>query len=346
MTYDSARRRIVLFGGAGVGLAPLGDTWEYDGSDWTRIMVPTSPPPRMYHHLAYDSTRSRTVLFGGSPGSGSHTDTWEYNGASWTQVSTPTVPLSGFGSTGGMVYDTARGKIVGFPGSSGETWEYDGVDWRRIVTTNAPFGSYGAGIAYDSSRGRVVWDGWDDTWEYDGMDWTRVVANAAHARRGSVVYDTARGCLVADYETWEYWPATMATWTRHGLGCAGSAGVPSLRSTSNPPALGTTSTLQLTALPTQPDIVYLAFGLSIATWNGAALPADLGTFGLPGCKLWIDPTTGIVLTHAGSSTTYQLRIPNEPSLSGRTVATQALVFDSAAATGIGAVSNAGVMRLY
>jgi hypothetical protein len=67
---------------------------------------------------------------------------------------------------------------------------------------------------------------------------------------------------------------------------------------------------------------------------------------MSGCKLWIDPTTGIALTHGGSSTTYPLTIPSDPMLAGHTVATQALVFDPAASNGIGSVSNAGVMRLH
>jgi hypothetical protein len=153
------------------------------------------------------------------------------------------------------------------------------------------------------------------------------------------------GSTFHDIDTWELSPPTTPTWTRHGLGCSGRS-LPSLDSTSNSPSLGTTFPLQLTALPAQPGIAYLAFGVSIATWNGLALPVDLGSFGLPGCKLWMDPTAGVVLAHPGGSATYPLRIPNEPALAGVMVATQALVFDPAAGNGIGAVSNAGVMRLY
>ena len=37
MAYDRARRRIVLHGGFGSGAAPLADTWEWDGTQWTEI---------------------------------------------------------------------------------------------------------------------------------------------------------------------------------------------------------------------------------------------------------------------------------------------------------------------
>ena len=36
MAYDSARQRVVLFGG-GVGPDRLGDTWEWDGKQWVQV---------------------------------------------------------------------------------------------------------------------------------------------------------------------------------------------------------------------------------------------------------------------------------------------------------------------
>ncbi len=43
MAYDSARQRIVLFGGAG-GSRQFGDTWEWDGKVWTEV-ISTKPTP-------------------------------------------------------------------------------------------------------------------------------------------------------------------------------------------------------------------------------------------------------------------------------------------------------------
>jgi hypothetical protein len=37
MAYDRARDRVVLFGGEiGAGVPDLADTWEFDGTTWTR----------------------------------------------------------------------------------------------------------------------------------------------------------------------------------------------------------------------------------------------------------------------------------------------------------------------
>jgi hypothetical protein len=70
MAYDSARGKTVLFGGSSHDgytmpplIAPLGDTWEWDGTTWTQreaVSSFVSGPS----HLAYDSARGKTVTFG------------------------------------------------------------------------------------------------------------------------------------------------------------------------------------------------------------------------------------------------------------------------------------------
>jgi hypothetical protein len=78
MAFDSARGRIVLFGGEGYGVggtSQFNDTWEWDGDIWTQVSD-IGPSPRQFHAMAYDTKRQRLVLFGsidlisriGSPG--------------------------------------------------------------------------------------------------------------------------------------------------------------------------------------------------------------------------------------------------------------------------------------
>src|SRR5262249_54761851 len=43
MDYDAATGSIVLFGGVKPG-GVLGDTWAFNGSAWTRLSPPASPP--------------------------------------------------------------------------------------------------------------------------------------------------------------------------------------------------------------------------------------------------------------------------------------------------------------
>src|SRR5439155_26602628 len=100
-----------------------------------------------------------------------------------------------------------------------------------------------------------VWLG--GSWEYDGTTWTPIVApNAPSTVGGMLAFDMDRGRMVmftSFGDTWELLPAASPTWTRHGLGCPGSAGTPGLGALQNAsPALGGTFTLQLTSLPAQP----------------------------------------------------------------------------------------------
>ncbi|MBI1827591.1 MAG: hypothetical protein HYR83_14540 [Planctomycetes bacterium] len=89
MAYDWRRGVTVLFGGAG-GVGPgtiFGDTWEWDGTSWNQVAT-IGPVPRVYHAMAFDSTRGVTVLFGGYGGYGIDeaadlNDTWEWDGKSW-----------------------------------------------------------------------------------------------------------------------------------------------------------------------------------------------------------------------------------------------------------------------
>src|SRR5262245_48333030 len=65
MIYDSARGRVVLFGGF-AGTTNFDDTWVYQNNDWRQLDTPTKPSARFLAGAAYDSVRDRLVLFGGS----------------------------------------------------------------------------------------------------------------------------------------------------------------------------------------------------------------------------------------------------------------------------------------
>ncbi|HWE30323.1 MAG TPA: kelch repeat-containing protein [Polyangia bacterium] len=85
LVFDDVRNRAVLFGGnaeggGGAGSIDLGDSWEYDGSDWTQIML-SGPSARRSPAAAFDEARGRLVLFGGSQGANTRVpvaDTWTY----------------------------------------------------------------------------------------------------------------------------------------------------------------------------------------------------------------------------------------------------------------------------
>ncbi len=78
MTYDSARQRVVLFGGYDFGWPA--DTWEWDGVNWTQRTTATHPA-RRNRAMAFDEYRGALCL-ADSP------------------ISSPARPGSGMASTG------------------------------------------------------------------------------------------------------------------------------------------------------------------------------------------------------------------------------------------------------
>jgi hypothetical protein len=243
LAYDSDHSALVMFGGTQEigGIGPVfGDTWSLKGTatspvDWGQASPATSPSPRVFSQMAYDSARGVSVLFGGSSdsGPGNLNDTWEWNGFSWTQASPATSPPPVAG--GAMAYDGGRGVSVLFGGSGSagalsSTWEWGGTNWTQRTPASSPSARVWAAMAFDSARGRMVLFGGDgpagarlgDTWEYDGTNWMRLSpANSPSPRLGAAMaFDPTLGRTVLFggstdtgrvSDTWE-WDGT--NWTR------------------------------------------------------------------------------------------------------------------------------------
>jgi hypothetical protein len=140
LAYHAGRGRVVLFGGNATGRydkdSPtgqlLGDTWEWDGSQWS-LASRTGPPARDHHAMAYDEARGKVVLFGGWNGKFLD-DVWEWDGA-WTQVAA-TGP-SARGGLPSMAYHPLLQMVVlyggwGDRGPETDAWRWNGRAWTRI----------------------------------------------------------------------------------------------------------------------------------------------------------------------------------------------------------------------
>jgi len=135
MAYDIARRRVLLFGGVSETSPQLDETWEWDGTTWTRITPALSPPARDRPEMAYNPARRRIILFGGVGAFAEYLDdTWEWDGTSWTQlaVSTP-APERGHHM---MAYDSAHARIQIVGGYS--TSLVRPPDWQLQYISTAP----------------------------------------------------------------------------------------------------------------------------------------------------------------------------------------------------------------
>jgi len=84
MVYDTARKRMMIFGGE------HGDrddeTWTWDGTDWTRLAPATSPPPTDDHAMVWVEATQEAVLFGGETGSGRSAAVWRFDGTNWREA--------------------------------------------------------------------------------------------------------------------------------------------------------------------------------------------------------------------------------------------------------------------
>ena len=128
MAFDGTRRRTVLFGGRNhTGL--LGDTWEWDGENWTQV-ADSGPARRHGHAMAFDPNRQRIVLFGGDA-NGRLNDTWEWDGNEWVQQgdSGPSARIHP-----AMAYDTGRSRLgpVRWCCTGSRTRRHLGMGWHGV----------------------------------------------------------------------------------------------------------------------------------------------------------------------------------------------------------------------
>ncbi len=227
--YDSARSKLVVFGGQAASQAILGDTWEWDGATWSQVAT-TGPAARCFHAMGFDSARGRVVVHAGLDGNNQILgDTWEWDGATWTQRSPATSP--GARNRHAGAYDPVRQRFVIFGGLAqglvnlADTWEWDGTNWTQVQSpARPPVARNLHAMAFHARLGRIVMFGGettaatptyrDDTWSFDGTQWqphttaTRPSARTMHA----MSYDRNRGRIVlfggqslAIYgDTWEF----------------------------------------------------------------------------------------------------------------------------------------------
>lgn len=203
MAHDSARGKTMLFGGYHSGTSTtFGDFWAWDGSDWFAVFCQHYPSARWMSAMVYDSDRQCLVLFGGYGPSPLMSDTWEFDGVDWVQRVVSPAPAGRFDHA--MAYDSGRQRTVLFGGYvsqsgtlSNQTWEWDGTLWRLRTPVNSPSARYGASMAYDPIRQRVVLFGGkvtnplSDTWEWDGTNWEQRASGSGPLLGGRYHYGMA-----------------------------------------------------------------------------------------------------------------------------------------------------------
>ena len=214
MAYDANRHVTVLFGGSAfdpmTGMYNSDETWEWNGTDWTKRTPTTSPPGRVYPALVYDSNRHVCVLFGGFQFGPTLNlgDTWEYDGTTWTHKTPAHSPDPRDGHA--MAFDSVRGVTVLFGGqtfvTSNDTWEWDGTDWTQRNPSHPPTVRRDMVMGFDVMRGQTIMFGGTApgfvqsslTMAWDGVDWEVLLpVTSPIGRDGAAMdYDSARHVIV------------------------------------------------------------------------------------------------------------------------------------------------------
>ncbi len=153
---------------------------------------------------------------------------------------------------------------------------------------------------------------------------------------GAVLHTVALGQMWNIYTTAWQDASPTATFTPYGVGCAGTAGVPTWDAAPGSRlALGSTFTAVAGNLP---------FAIAVAQVGLTGNPGgiDLTFLGMPGCYLFPTPIVSFALFGAGSSASWQFGVPNTPGLFGVELHSQAFPLDPAANAFGFTASNAAV----
>lgn len=254
--YDPLRRRMVMFGGTGIGsqynegvqVATLESQPQWEPLD----VSGTGPGPRIWMCAVYDPVGDRMIGFGGrDSGSVVHNDAWALTlgeNPTWTQLlASGTPPPARTGHT--AIYDPVRHRIVVFGGwvngvgLANDLWalSLSTMTWQQLAPTGSlPRIRSSHSAIYDAARDRMVVFGGNiddyteyatsDTWSLDfsGNHWTELSPaggppwkRAAH----SAVYDSARDVMIifgggfdgsAQNTTWQL-SLSGLVWTEVGL---------------------------------------------------------------------------------------------------------------------------------
>ena len=214
LAYDSGSKQVTSFGGYD-GSRSLSDLRALQGDRW--IALGQHPSVASAEGgFVYDIRRGRFIAFGGSAGRGqTNGDTWAFAAGAWTKIASGGPPPREFFA---MTYDETRGRVIVFGGFGpstpptpptplGDLWELDGDRWSRVDFVNGPSPRHGAGVAYDSRRGRMIIFGGDDatgirgdTWAFSDGRWTKLAdasPNGPEPRAmGYLAYDKKRDRVV------------------------------------------------------------------------------------------------------------------------------------------------------
>ncbi len=206
MAYDPVQTVVVLYGGINLNQGEgvdLGDTWTWDGADWTQVdQGPGAPDIRNGPSMV--STASGVVLFGGHSANVTYySDLWRWTDKVWRRIdSAPRPPGRAVAAVewnstdssllvfGGIVMNPGQG-IGGSGLTVGDTWRWDGHKWAAVPGSGPPATSY-ANVMWDARSSAVVLllgiacpSPSDSAWSFSAGSWSQLAKPGMSARWGA-----------------------------------------------------------------------------------------------------------------------------------------------------------------
>jgi hypothetical protein len=220
--YDADTATTVMFASnAGVDTcnpSVMGETWEWNGSDWTRLHPAHAPDECAGLHtnrITYDAARRQIVMTAGN----GYDATWIWNGTDWSNP-------AGAPNGSAIAYDPVSKRVISFGGylfwhgdnDFGDTQAWDGTKWRTLDKGGAkkdPAARGYASMVFDPVLNSLVLFGGmathptqhylGDTWRWSGAHWIRMGTRASPPPTAfsPFVYDTDHNTAVLlDGGTW------------------------------------------------------------------------------------------------------------------------------------------------
>jgi hypothetical protein len=222
MVFDSARSRVVMFGGRAEPVdrdalpVYLNDTWVWKDENWTKIESAENPGPRHYSGMAYDNDRDVIVLYGGNEyaADGKSTqagyETWEFDGSQWHFINKDAVkvakPL--------LQYDPVHHEMlmIGLDQSGLQRVQYrynpTSHEWVAYPSaTVLPTCVNEGNFLFQEHTGRLTFFGGvcttstpsaEEVFEWDGTNWVKLTTSVTTRGIGqAAAYDPLRDTIVA-----------------------------------------------------------------------------------------------------------------------------------------------------
>jgi hypothetical protein len=229
LVFQTSNNTLLYTGGVCADSTNVDETYEWDGTNWTKVTLSLGNNRTFGSAYAFDTDRHLAYLFGGTPVFGGPLgSTLTYANAIWLEITDPFIPAPR--SLFAFNTDPVNGAITMFAGVNDLTtfndfWLYHNGQWLAVIADGSPATCLDPNAAYDSDRGKLVtvcadastfeWDPAAGSWK----QFTGLKTAPPPRQFSSMVYDQTlkKTVLFGGFDTNyldQTWTWDGAAWTR------------------------------------------------------------------------------------------------------------------------------------